>query len=55
MTDNSINMENIDAQIDKIMENGDNKDSVREAVHQCAADGKWNELINKLPHNLTLI
>ena len=38
MTGNSIIMENIDAQIDKILENSDNKESVREAVHQCAAD-----------------
>ncbi|XP_076682496.1 uncharacterized protein LOC143376257 [Andrena cerasifolii] len=38
MTGNSISIENIDAQIDKILENSDNKDSMREAVHQCAAD-----------------
>ena len=38
MTGNSINMENIDAQIDKILENSENKEDVRADVHQCAAD-----------------
>ena len=38
MTGNIINMENIDSQIERTLENSDNKETVRADMHQCAAD-----------------